>query len=100
MVKNRQKENRIGITTSKKIGCAVHRNRARRIIKQAFNEILEENKIKIIGYDLVFVARSETPKSTTKKVKEVMFKQINFLLNQALISKDKKHTNREAVRNK
>lgn len=100
MVKNKQRENRIGITTSKKIGCAVHRNRARRIIKQAFHEILEENKIKITGYDLVFVARSETPKATTKKVKEVMFKQINFLISQAVSSKDKQHTNREAVRHK
>lgn len=100
MVKNKQRENRIGITTSKKIGCAVHRNRARRIIKQAFHEILEENKIKITGYDLVFVARPETPKATTKKVKEVMFKQINFLISQAVSSKDKQHTNREAVRHK
>jgi len=46
--------NRIGITTSKKVGNAVARNRARRIIKAAYqqNEVLFP-----IGFDFVIVAR-------------------------------------------
>ncbi len=48
---------RFGITTSKKIGNAVKRNRARRIIRAAFAEL--KNKVKN-GYDLIFVARSKT----------------------------------------
>ena len=55
--KNRGKETRIGITTSKKIGNAVQRNRARRIIRAACREVGAEFPR---GYDLVFVARHKT----------------------------------------
>jgi ribonuclease P protein component len=52
---------RFGISASKKIGCAVERNRARRVIKAALYDLLP----KITGsYDLVFVARRAT--TTTK----------------------------------
>lgn len=46
--------NRFGITAGKKVGNAVMRNRAKRIIRQAYreNEILFP-----IGIDIVFVAR-------------------------------------------
>lgn len=55
--KNRLDHCRIGITTSKKIGCAVKRNRAKRVILAAFREILP----KLSGnYDFVFVARVRT----------------------------------------
>lgn len=79
MVKNRERCARIGITTSKKIGCAVKRNRARRIIKQAFFELRKDQLISNEGYDFVFVARDLTPLSTTEKVKAVMAKQINMI---------------------
>ena len=58
VMKNRNKQVRIGITTGKKIGKAVLRNRARRIIRQACYEIADSVKP---GYDLVFVARTKTP---------------------------------------
>ena len=58
VLKNRSKNVRIGITTGKKIGKAVLRNRSRRIIREAFREISGDVKQ---GYDLVFVARSKTP---------------------------------------
>jgi ribonuclease P protein component len=49
---------RIGVTTSKKIGNAVMRNRSRRIIKAAVRELYPKiNK----GYDLIIVARGRTP---------------------------------------
>lgn len=52
--KNGKKLNRIGITTSKKVGNAVMRNRARRIIRQAYRE----NEMSFpVGYDFVVVAR-------------------------------------------
>lgn len=38
VMKNRVGETRVGITTSKKIGIAVKRNRARRVIRAAFSE--------------------------------------------------------------
>ncbi len=58
VVKNNTNNLRIGITTSKKIGKAVQRNRCRRIIRAAFNEL--QNEVNI-GFDIVFVARTKTP---------------------------------------
>lgn len=79
-VKNRDKQTRIGITTSKKIGCAVLRNRARRIIKQAFFELMKEGNISA-GYDYVFVARQKTAACEFHELKKTMKKQIFTLSN-------------------
>ena len=51
------KGTRIGITASKKIGCAVERNRAKRVIRAAFSQL--EGRING-SYDFVFVARTKT----------------------------------------
>ncbi len=52
--KNRLPVNRLGITTGKKLGNAVCRSRARRLIRQAWRE----NEIDApIGLDIVIVAR-------------------------------------------
>lgn len=49
---------RIGITTGKKVGNAVARSRARRIIRAAWRAVLPE----VCGSaDIVFVARARTP---------------------------------------
>lgn len=54
-MKNRLSCNRLGITTGKKIGNAVCRSRARRLIRQAWRE----NELDApIGLDIVIVARS------------------------------------------
>lgn len=45
---------RIGVTTGKKLGCAVQRNRARRIITAAFRDCVPQITV---GCDIVFVAR-------------------------------------------
>lgn len=53
--KNNLPYNRFGITAGKKIGNAVKRNRAKRIIRQAYME----NEINFpVGIDIVIVARS------------------------------------------
>lgn len=52
--KNRKSINRLGITTTKKIGNAVQRNRARRVITEAYR--LLEDHIPV-GMDIVIVAR-------------------------------------------
>lgn len=73
VMKNRTGICRIGITTSKKIGNAVSRNRARRIIRAAYS-LLEE---KIEGnYDFVFVARSRTCCVKMQSVAAAMEKQL------------------------
>ncbi|MCI1966636.1 MAG: ribonuclease P protein component [Oscillospiraceae bacterium] len=55
--KNRRRDLRMGITTSKKTGNAVHRNRSRRVIREAFRNLPAEVRT---GVDLIFVARAKT----------------------------------------
>lgn len=81
IIKNNNNNLRIGITTGKKIGKAVERNRSRRIIRAAYYQI-SDNILK--GYDIVFVARTKTPfrkstdilRSMTKHLKDAgLFKE-------------------------
>ena len=50
------KVNRVGITVSKKIGGAVQRNRAKRIIREAYRQLLKNYRVKT-GFLVVIVAR-------------------------------------------
>src|SRR5699024_2764984 len=54
VLKTRAKQTRVGLTATKKVGCAVRRNRARRVMKAAIDEHLDYD---IGGYNLIFVAR-------------------------------------------
>ena len=74
LLKNRHNNIRLGITAGKKIGNAVSRNRAKRVIAAAFRQILPEIPM---GYDYVIVARTRilTVKSTV--VAESMKKLLN-----------------------
>ena len=73
VLKNRAGICRIGITTSKKIGNAVERNRSRRVIRAAYREIEE----KISGnYDIVFVARSRTKYQKSTQIAQIMLSQL------------------------
>lgn len=65
VLKNRYGHIRIGITASKKVGCAVKRNRARRVIREAVRSLgLDMNQ----GYDIILVARSRTAKVKSYEV--------------------------------
>lgn len=74
--KNRLEHNRIGITVSKKIGGAVERNRAKRLIRAAYTEL--ELQLPQ-GYDFLFVARTRTTRCKMQQVRETMQKQITAL---------------------
>ncbi len=79
ITKNRDNNLQIGITTGKKIGCAVNRSRCRRIIRAAYTQIQPQLKT---GYNIVFVARSKTPYVKSTDVLQAMrqhFKQANIL---------------------
>lgn len=79
VLKNRYHMVRVGITTSKKIGNAVKRNRSRRIIRAALDLFLPYIRP---GYDLVFVARGKTPflKSTDiEKSLRFLFRKADIL---------------------
>lgn len=72
-VRNRAGICRVGITTSKKLGGAVERNRCRRIILAAYRSLLPECR----GcFDLVFVARSRALKLKSTDLQRVMRRQL------------------------
>lgn len=73
VLKNRAGICRIGITTSKKIGNAVERNRSRRVIRAAYSMI--EDKVEG-NYDIVFVARTKTKYIKSTKLAEMMLLQL------------------------
>ena len=73
VLKNRRKILRVGITTSKKIGNAVQRNRSRRVIREAFRQIMPGVTT---GFDLFFVARGRTPFVKSTEVQRHMEKQL------------------------
>ena len=72
VLRNRAGLCRVGITASKKIGNAVERNRARRVIRAAA-EMLPEITC---GCDIVFVARSKTVRKKSTELYTVMKKQL------------------------
>lgn len=71
VLKSRVHRVRLGITTSKKIGNAVERNRARRVIREAFRKLLPRIRP---GFDLVFVARKKTTQVKSTEVSVAMEK--------------------------
>ncbi|PWM23851.1 MAG: ribonuclease P protein component [Oscillospiraceae bacterium] len=79
--KNRLGFHRIGVTTSKKIGKAHDRNRARRVIREAFR-LLAPSLTEKAGYDFVFVARVRTTSCSMQEVYRLMKKQLAPYLKQ------------------
>ncbi len=84
LVRTHLKQVRYGITTGKKIGKAVSRNRARRLIRTAFFAVCKDYGWKdapeLPGYDFVFVAREKTPLVKSGDVYRAMSGQIRALL--------------------
>lgn len=72
-LKNRTGVCRIGITTSKKIGGAIERNRCRRIIKEAYRHL---EPLCDGGWDIVFVARFKTLRVKSTDIESVMFEHL------------------------
>lgn len=72
--KNRTGTLRVGITTGKKIGNAVMRNRSRRIIREAVRQTAPQIRR---GYDLVFVARGKTPYLKSTDIQNLLIKQLD-----------------------
>ena len=70
--KSRINQTRLGITTSKKVGNAVLRNRARRVLREAMREIIESLPK---NYDIILVARGKTPHCKSNYVKKVLVNQ-------------------------
>ncbi len=71
VLKNRRKCTRIGLTASKKVGNAVKRNRARRVMRAAIQQHLPFD---VGGYDLIFVARGRTPYCKSTQLEKAVVK--------------------------
>lgn len=77
---------RIGLSVGKKIGNAVTRNRIKRYLRQAFQE-LEESMLH--PYDIVIIARQPTKKMGYQEIKKSL---IHLLYKERLL-----HSNKENV---
>ncbi len=72
-LKNNTETTKYGITTSKKVGNSVRRNRIRRLIKENIRELYDQLKK---GFNIVIVAR----KTETYANKEIIGKELRYLL--------------------
>lgn len=73
VIKNKTGTNRYGITTGKKVGKAVRRTRARRVIRASYDRLYPELAK---GYDFIFVARGKTPYVKSGVVYRAMRQQL------------------------
>ena len=72
VMKNRNAGTRVGITSSKKIGNAVQRNRARRVIRAAVDAVVPKEGLGNV--DLILVARTSTAGQKSQQVAAVLKK--------------------------
>ena len=87
---DKQYINRIGITASKKIGGAVQRNRAKRVIREALRLLMQEYQIKT-GHLIVIAARE---KATVCKMQDVKRDVQSALMRLSMIVPDEGETSR------
>lgn len=73
VLKRRSGGFRIGVTVGKKLGNAVTRNRARRVIRAAWRAVEPEA---VGSADLVFVARGRTPACKSTEIARVLRNQL------------------------
>ena len=78
-LKNRSGDLRLGLTVSKKLGGAVSRNRAKRVLTAAFYECAPQIKA---GYDFVLTARTRI---LSVKSTEITGRLMKFLQNADLL---------------
>jgi len=72
--------NRIGLTTSTKLGGAVVRSRTRRILREGLRQLMAERELKV-GYLVVIAARSAATKLKSGDIKlqlESAFEKLGF----------------------
>lgn len=75
-LKTKNNNLRIGITTSKKVGKAVNRNRSRRVIRAAFTHVGADLSA---PYDLIFVARTRTAFLKSYEVERAMREHLSAI---------------------
>ena len=73
-LKNKTQNIRLGITVSKKIGGAIERNRAKRLLTAAFADTVGDISV---GYDFVLVARTRILKCKSTEIAATLKEQLN-----------------------
>jgi len=73
VTKGKKGQLRLGITAGKKLGCAVNRNRAKRVIRAAFDFCAPHIPL---GYDCVIVARTRILNTKSNIVATTFEKQL------------------------
>ena len=76
VIPNDKKIVRVGFTTTKKLGCAVIRNKIRRRLREGVRLAFAPNAL--IGYDYVFIGRS----ATTNREMELLKQDMLYVLRQ------------------
>ncbi|MBS4534948.1 ribonuclease P protein component [Clostridium sp. D2Q-14] len=66
-IENELDYNRVGFSTTKKLGNAVIRNRVKRLIKESYR--LNNDKL-INGYDIIFLARVRANNASYKEIEK------------------------------
>jgi len=78
---NESKDNlRVGVTAGKTTGSAVHRNRAKRLLREAMRPLLPNIAS---GFDLILIARPKLVTSTLTETRSALinlFQRANILL--------------------
>jgi ribonuclease P protein component len=68
-IKSDEPSVRVGVSAGLAVGNAVKRNRAKRLLRAAMNELLPRT---VSGSDLLLVARSPLPESNLQQTREVL----------------------------
>lgn len=75
-LKTKKNTLRYGITTGKKVGNAVKRSRARRVIRASYYQLFDRLQP---GYIIIFVARGKTPYVKSQVVRKAMKQHLSAL---------------------
>lgn len=63
---------KLGVVASRKVGCAVERNRAKRLLRQAFSEVYKTS-----NSTTVLIAKSEILKAKYSEIKALLEKTVD-----------------------
>jgi ribonuclease P protein component len=66
---------RLGVTVSKKVGCAVTRNRVKRFVRETFRK----NRLQIPAVDLNVIARSESANMDFDRMQQELLKAFSSI---------------------